>query len=555
MIPFDRSSSLRPDTDGSPYNWGTTASRVTYTTGRAVVGAAGEVVRQAKHHASHLLECAVDDIELRPGGRIGVKGAPRAETTFRNIAARAHWAAGGPIIGSHSWLFEQVTVDPKRAIAVGNAARSGVFSFGAMIVDVEVDEASGKTDVLRTGPQSMSGAPSIPSASRARSKARSCRAWALRSPRRWSGIPGGSSNPSLMDYKVPTSQDAPFEITPLIVEAQEPDGPFGAKGAGEIGMNAVPAAIANAVTAATGCRFNQLPLTPERVLRGILASGSFPMRFEDYPPQEPVLRAAGLPAHLHQRSFGVPSSGTSIWRRSATRASRSIRPLSTRGHCSYSFMAVAGQTATRKPWRSWRRPSCRQASRLRPRLPARAGPCLPGRPRRLCDRTGVAVRRRGRVRVRPGPHLHGRTLGGRTLCRVARRAQRLAIPARFAGRCDPRLPPDFRRLSVRRGRGLRNAARASSAPDDRSLDQPKSSNAYPAGAAVSDRPWREAISRICPAGRRDGAGVARRRWLRRDCWCCRAATISPPASLRRTERAVGAEALGFLRQFPAVGQN
>ena len=110
----------------------------------------GRWSRQAKLHASHLLECAVDDIELRPGGRMGVKGAQGLETTFRSIAARAHWGAGGPIIGSHSWLFEQVTVDPKRAIAVGNAARSGVFSFSAMIVDVEVDEASGKIDVQRT---------------------------------------------------------------------------------------------------------------------------------------------------------------------------------------------------------------------------------------------------------------------------------------------------------------------------------------------------------------------------------------------------------------------
>jgi len=85
----------------------------------------------------------------------------------------------------------------------------------------------------------------------------------------WDG--GRLTNPSMMDYKAPTSADTPFEIRALIVEAQEPGGPFGAKGAGEIGMNGVAAAIANAVAAATGCRFNQLPLTPERVLRGMLS--------------------------------------------------------------------------------------------------------------------------------------------------------------------------------------------------------------------------------------------------------------------------------------------
>jgi CO/xanthine dehydrogenase Mo-binding subunit len=56
------------------------------------------------------------------------------------------------------------------------------------------------------------------------------------------------------------------------VEAAEPDAPFGAKGAGEIGINVVAAAIANAVTDATGVRFTQLPLSSERVLRGMVSA-------------------------------------------------------------------------------------------------------------------------------------------------------------------------------------------------------------------------------------------------------------------------------------------
>ena len=51
-----------PDTDGSPYNWGTTASRVTYTTGRSVQGAAREVERQAKEQAAEILECSIADL-------------------------------------------------------------------------------------------------------------------------------------------------------------------------------------------------------------------------------------------------------------------------------------------------------------------------------------------------------------------------------------------------------------------------------------------------------------------------------------------------------------
>ena len=74
-----------------------------------------------------------------------------------------------------------------------------------------------------------------------------------------------------MDYKIPTFLDAPHRINSYIVEHPEPDGPFGAKGAGEIGINTVPACIANAVFDATGHRHHHLPLTSERVLDGLLA--------------------------------------------------------------------------------------------------------------------------------------------------------------------------------------------------------------------------------------------------------------------------------------------
>jgi CO/xanthine dehydrogenase Mo-binding subunit len=76
-----------------------------------------------------------------------------------------------------------------------------------------------------------------------------------------------------MDYKIPTSADAPALLHSIIVEDPEPGGPFGAKGAGEIGLNAVPAAIANAVAAALGGVSPDLPLTGERILARIVEAG------------------------------------------------------------------------------------------------------------------------------------------------------------------------------------------------------------------------------------------------------------------------------------------
>jgi len=79
------------------------------------------------------------------------------------------------------------------------------------------------------------------------------------------------ANPSLMDYKIPTFAEMPETLRSYLVESNEPSGPFGAKSVGEIGINAVAAAIANAVANAVGVRIRQLPLTGERVLGALLA--------------------------------------------------------------------------------------------------------------------------------------------------------------------------------------------------------------------------------------------------------------------------------------------
>jgi CO/xanthine dehydrogenase Mo-binding subunit len=271
-VPVDRVRLASPDTDGSPYNWGTTASRVTYTTGRAVVAAAHEVERQIKEHASEMLECDKVDLELRPGGKVGIVGVPKKEVSFFEISARAHWAKGGPIVGTNSYVFDRPTFDPKRAIAIGLPfPQIGALAFGAIAVDVEVDTITGKVEVKRVWSAVDAGRAINPLAVEGQIEGAFVQGMGLTLTEEmvWDGA--RLANPSLMDYKVPTALDAPYDIEPIIVESYEPDGPFGAKGVGEIGINAVPAAIANAVAAATGIRFNALPLAPERVLRAMLA--------------------------------------------------------------------------------------------------------------------------------------------------------------------------------------------------------------------------------------------------------------------------------------------
>ena len=271
-VPLDRISVASPDTDGSPYNWGTTASRVTYMTGKSVMGAAGEVEKKIKEHASEMLECAAEDLELRPGGSVGVKGVPDCAVSFAAVSARAHWAAGGPIVGSHSWVFDQKTVDPKRATVIGLPfPQIGIFSFNAIVVEVEIDETTGSCAILRAWSACDVGRAVNPQMVEGQIEGAFVQGlgFALVEELVWDGP--RLANPTLMDYKIPTIHEAPNLLQPIIVESHDPTGPFGAKSVGEIGINGVAAAITNAVNASLGVRLRQLPLTSERVLRALLA--------------------------------------------------------------------------------------------------------------------------------------------------------------------------------------------------------------------------------------------------------------------------------------------
>jgi len=270
-LPVEQVVLASPDTDGSPYNWGTTASRVTYMVGRSIVAAAKEVEQKIKDHAAAMLECATEDLALRPGGRVGIEGVPEKELSFREISLRAHWAAGGPIIGSSSLMYDRPTVDPKRTVASGVPfPQIGVFSFAATLCDVEIDEATGKVTVREAWSACDVGKAINPLSVEGQIQGGFAQGlgFALCEELVWDG--GKLANPSLMDYKVPTSLEVPLKVHPLIVEDAEPDGPFGAKGIGEIPICAVAPAIANGIAAATGLRLSRLPMTPERVLRGLL---------------------------------------------------------------------------------------------------------------------------------------------------------------------------------------------------------------------------------------------------------------------------------------------
>ena len=257
-----------PDTDASPYNWSTSGSRTTYLVGRAVAAAAHEVKARIFEHASEMMECASEDLELRPGGRVGIAGIPDREVSFAEVSRRAHWSVGGPIMGQNALIYDGERFDPKRAIVKGFPfANIGTYVFGAQAVEVEVDEATGRIAVVEAWSAHDVGRAINPLAVEGQIQGGFVQGlgYALTEELVWEG--GALANPSMMDYKAPSAMDVPAAINPIVVEHPEPSGPFGAKAIGEPGLIGVAPAIANAVAKATGVRLRELPMTPERVLR------------------------------------------------------------------------------------------------------------------------------------------------------------------------------------------------------------------------------------------------------------------------------------------------
>jgi CO/xanthine dehydrogenase Mo-binding subunit len=230
-----------------------------------------KILRQA----AEIMECAVEDLEIRPGGLVGLKGISGQSIGFGQIASHAISRLGGPIMGASSLLFDGERMDPKRALVEGFAfGNIGAYIFGAQAVEAEVDEVTGAVRLLRVWSAHDVGRAINPRMVEGQIQGGFVQGmgYALTEEMQWDES-GRLTNPTLMDYKVPTALDAPLEINPIIVEHAEPSGPFGAKGVGEPGLIGAAASIANAIANASGKRVYRLPMTPERVLDALIGEG------------------------------------------------------------------------------------------------------------------------------------------------------------------------------------------------------------------------------------------------------------------------------------------
>lgn len=262
-LPASSISRVYSDTDATPYESGTGASRQTFNAGLTVKMAAEEVRRQLLDRAADRLEAKASDLELMEG-RVRVKGSPEKSLP---IASLTMGKGNGPLVGSASQDRPGPKADPSYTEGVAGTAFHG-HTYATQAVQVEVDRETGNVKVLRAvGAQDVGQAVNPMSVEgQIQGGMSGGLGYALSEEILYAA--GRAANDSLMDYRLPTAVDVPA-IEPHIVEYLDDEGPFGAKSAGELPIVPTAGAVANAVYDAVGVRITDLPITPEKVLRAI----------------------------------------------------------------------------------------------------------------------------------------------------------------------------------------------------------------------------------------------------------------------------------------------
>jgi CO/xanthine dehydrogenase Mo-binding subunit len=182
-------------------------------------------------------------------------------------AALAKWEAEErPAVAEYTYLAPKTTpFDKETGYSLPNLS----YAYVAQAVEVEVDLETGFIKILRVVSADDVGQAINPGLVRGQIEGAIVQAEGYVLTENFISHNGHILTDQLSTYLIPTILDIPDSVESVILEIAEPNGPFGARGLGELPFIPVAPAIAAAVHDATGVWFNEFPLTPERILRGL----------------------------------------------------------------------------------------------------------------------------------------------------------------------------------------------------------------------------------------------------------------------------------------------
>jgi CO/xanthine dehydrogenase Mo-binding subunit len=265
-VPFDTVWVDTADTDTGPHCMGTFASRGTHRIGNAIIMA-------AKEARSVMLDVAAEELEVDPAdlvtdgkGNVHVKGSPEKSVAVINVALAAHFKYGKTISGRGIFMKPKSDVVPE----TGEMNPDSAQAHACTVAEVEVDDETGEIFVLKLTNAYEIGRAMNPAMAHQQIVGG---AWMGMSHALYETTepyyPDRAHGPlDFSEYLMPGPGDIAV-MESAIIERPAANGPYGAKGIGEMTANSPIAAIANAIFDACGVRVETMPFTPEKVLRGL----------------------------------------------------------------------------------------------------------------------------------------------------------------------------------------------------------------------------------------------------------------------------------------------
>lgn len=254
---------VHSDTDICPWDVGAHASRSTFVAGNAALGAAKKVKKKIQVFASKLFDVPAQEIELKDK-LVFVPGDREKSMLIGKLLRKAHFRPGGTM------LMAEHFYDPDNE-NMGKELKGNMsmtYSFGAHGAKVKVDEETGKVEVLEYVAAHDVGRAINPLLLEGQVYGGVIMGLGYALTEEVTVKDGEIMNANFRDYKLFTAKDA-VKIKAPVIETDDKDGPFGAKGIGEPGCVPTAPAIANAIYDAVGVRIKDLPITPEKVLAAL----------------------------------------------------------------------------------------------------------------------------------------------------------------------------------------------------------------------------------------------------------------------------------------------
>jgi 4-hydroxybenzoyl-CoA reductase alpha subunit len=286
------------DSDLTPVDLGAYSSRVTLMMGHAALEACRTLREQVQDAVAAAWSCAPDDVLLGHGK------AWHKDDTQKSMSSKEAFVLAESRFGTLGATGGYRTQERGGDYRGGTIGASPAYSATAHIAEVNVDEATGKIDIVKVWVAHDCGKalnPIIVEGQIEGSTYMGCAEVALEDmlygPHPTFGDAPGPAHtragmlmgPSLLDYRIPTSLDTPA-IEAHIVEVADRNGPYGLKEAGEGPLHSSIPAVANAIYDAVGVRLTHLPFSPAKVLASIKAELS--KRAASSAPTSPAMAAA-----------------------------------------------------------------------------------------------------------------------------------------------------------------------------------------------------------------------------------------------------------------------